>query len=56
MDGHNLVAVYNSRQDAERVRDRLIEIGIPMADIKSKSTLYGYHCKNGPPQRIARAA
>jgi stress response protein YsnF len=34
MDGHNLVAVYNSRQDAERVRDRLIEIGIPMADVR----------------------
>jgi stress response protein YsnF len=34
MQGHNLVAVYNSREEAERVRDRLIEFGIPAGDIR----------------------
>jgi stress response protein YsnF len=34
MNGHNLVAVYRSRADAEQVRDRLIEFGIPAADIR----------------------
>ncbi len=34
MDGHNIVAVYGSRDTAERARDRLIEIGIPSSDIR----------------------
>ncbi len=34
MDGHNIVAVYNSRDIAERARDRLIGIGIPASDIR----------------------
>ena len=37
MDGHNLVAVYVSRRDAEPVRDRLIEFGIPASDIRLSS-------------------
>jgi len=37
MDGHNLVAVYVSRRDAEQVRDRLIEFGIPATDIRLSS-------------------
>ena len=37
MDGHNLVAVYVSRRDAEPVRDRLIEFGIPATDIRLSS-------------------
>src|SRR5438046_1993560 len=37
MDGHNLVAVYRLRADAERVRDRMIEFGIPAADIRLSS-------------------
>jgi hypothetical protein len=37
MDGHNLVAVYNSRADAERVQDRLIAFGIPATDIRLSS-------------------
>ena len=37
MDGHNLVAVYGSREDAERVRDRLINFGIPAGDIRLSS-------------------
>ena len=37
MDGHNLVAVYVSRRDAEQVRDRLIEVGIPATDIRLSS-------------------
>jgi stress response protein YsnF len=34
MDGHNVVAVYRSRADAERARDRLIQIGVPDIDIR----------------------
>ena len=34
MDGHNIVAVYGSRDQAERARDRLIEIGIPSSEIR----------------------
>lgn len=34
MDGHNIVAVYASRAEAERARDRLIEVGIPATDIR----------------------
>ncbi len=34
MEGHNLVAIYASRADAERVRDRLIQAGIPDGDIR----------------------
>ena len=34
MDGHNVVAVFATRVEAERARDRLIEIGIPAADIR----------------------
>jgi hypothetical protein len=37
MDGHNLVAVYVSRPDAERVQDRLIAFGIPASDIRLSS-------------------
>src|SRR6201987_4848301 len=37
MGGHNLVAVYNLREDAERVRDRLIALGIPATDIRLSS-------------------
>ena len=37
MEGHNLVAVYNLREDAERVRDRLIASGIPATDIRLSS-------------------
>jgi hypothetical protein len=39
MDGHNLVAVYNSREDAERVRNRLIAFGIPAPDIRLSSAI-----------------
>ena len=39
MDGHNLVAVYSSQEDAERVRDRLISVGIPGTDIRLSSAL-----------------
>ena len=39
MDGHNLVAVYNSRADAERARDRLLAFGIPATDIRLSSAL-----------------
>jgi hypothetical protein len=39
MDGHNLIAVYNSREDAERVRDRLIAFGIPAPDIRLSSAI-----------------
>jgi stress response protein YsnF len=38
MDGHNIVAVFASRLEAERARDRLIEIGIPAADIHLSGT------------------
>ncbi len=34
MNGHNIVAVYASRADGERAMDRLIEYGIPAADIR----------------------
>ncbi len=34
MDGHNIVAVYGSRDQAERARERLIEIGIPSSEIR----------------------
>src|SRR5437764_2650539 len=37
MGGHNLVAVYNLREDAEHVRDRLIALGIPATDIRLSS-------------------
>jgi stress response protein YsnF len=37
MDGHNLVAVYVSRPDAERVQDRLIAFGVPASDIRLSS-------------------
>ena len=37
MEGHNLVAVYGSRADAERVQDRLIAFGIPATDIRLSS-------------------
>ena len=37
MDGHNLVAVYSSRADAERVQDRLIAFGIPATGIRLSS-------------------
>jgi stress response protein YsnF len=37
MEGHNLVAVYNLREDAERARDRLIASGIPATDIRLSS-------------------
>jgi stress response protein YsnF len=37
MDGHNLVAVYSSHEDAEQVRDRLIAFGIPATDIRLSS-------------------
>ena len=36
---HNLVAVYGSRGDAERVRDRLIAFGIPATDIRLSSAI-----------------
>jgi stress response protein YsnF len=39
MDGHNLVAVYGSREEAERVRDRLIAFGIPAPDIRLSSAI-----------------
>jgi stress response protein YsnF len=39
MNGHNLVAVYNLRDDAERVRDRLIAFGIPATDIRLSSAV-----------------
>ena len=41
MGGHNLVAVYNLREDAERVRDRLIALGIPGTDIRLSSASDG---------------
>jgi stress response protein YsnF len=34
MDEHNVVAVFATRMEAERARNRLIEIGIPAADIR----------------------
>jgi hypothetical protein len=34
MDGHNVVAVYGSHDEAERARDRLIENGIPGNEIR----------------------
>lgn len=34
MHGHNLVAVYQSLSEAERVRERLIAEGLPAADIR----------------------
>jgi stress response protein YsnF len=34
MNGHSLVAVYESRAHAERARDRLMQLGIPPADIR----------------------
>jgi stress response protein YsnF len=34
MDGHNVVAVYGLRDEAERARDRLIEDGIPANEIR----------------------
>jgi hypothetical protein len=37
MDGHNLVAIYSSRVDAENVRNRLIDLGIPATDIRLSS-------------------
>jgi stress response protein YsnF len=37
MGGHNLVAVYNLREDGESVRDRLIALGIPATDIRLSS-------------------
>jgi stress response protein YsnF len=41
MNGHNLVAVYMSRADAERVRDRLLALGISASDIRLSSTGQG---------------
>jgi stress response protein YsnF len=41
MNSHNLVAVYNVREDAERVRDRLIALGIPATDIRLSSAPEG---------------
>ena len=38
MHEHNLVAVYQSRSDAERVRERLISAGFPAADIRFSGT------------------
>jgi stress response protein YsnF len=34
MYGHTLVAVYGSRDDADRARSRLMQIGIPQTDIR----------------------
>lgn len=34
MEGHNLIAIYGSRTDAERARDRLIQSGIPDIDVR----------------------
>lgn len=34
MEGHNVVAVYGSRDEAERARSRLIENGIPGTEIR----------------------
>ncbi len=34
MNGHSLVAVYKSRAQAERARDRLMQLGIPATDIR----------------------
>jgi stress response protein YsnF len=34
MNGHNVVAVYGARVDAEHARERLVEFGIPAADIR----------------------
>jgi stress response protein YsnF len=34
MNGHSLVAVYESRVVAEQARDRLMQLGIPSADIR----------------------
>jgi stress response protein YsnF len=41
MNGHNIIAVYGSRPEAERARDRLIENGIPGADIRMSATETG---------------
>ena len=38
MDEHNVVAVFATRAEAERARDRLIEVGIPAADIRLSGT------------------
>jgi hypothetical protein len=38
MDEHNVVAVFATRMEAERARNRLIEIGIPAADIRLGGT------------------
>ena len=34
MNGHSLVAVYESRAHAERARDKLMQLGIPATDIR----------------------
>jgi stress response protein YsnF len=34
MNGHSIVAVYESRAHAERARDRLMQLGIPATDIR----------------------
>lgn len=34
MEGNNLVAIYGSRTEAERARDRLLQAGIPDVDIR----------------------
>ena len=41
MEGHNIVAIYGSRIEAERARDRLIEIGIPATDIRMSAGEWG---------------
>ncbi|HEY1259926.1 MAG TPA: YsnF/AvaK domain-containing protein [Stellaceae bacterium] len=38
MNGQNVVAVYGARVDAERARERLVEFGIPAADIRMSDT------------------
>lgn len=38
MDAHNVVAIYQSRADAEMARDRLIQSGIPQVDIRMSDT------------------
>lgn len=39
MYGHNLVAVYGSRDQAERARDRLLDSGFPPADLRISPAL-----------------
>ncbi len=39
MNGHSLVAVYESRAHAERARDRLMQLGIPATDIRLSADL-----------------